>query len=331
MLYVTTRNNCDTFPAPKALGEARAADGGWYQPFQTPELPEGLTGNEALAQVLGQLFPCRLSRWDVDFAVGRYPVRLVNLRQKILVAELWHNPQWSFSWMADQLQQLLTGQPEPAGPWMKIAARIGLLTGIFGELAAHGFREPMDIALVSGDFSGPISAWYGRKWGLPIGNILCCCNENNGLWDLICHGQLRTDNPPIATSVPEADVPVPEQLERLISQAGGPEEVDFFLECCRRGRTYTPEEGVFSEICRGMAASVVSSQRLESIIKGAYDTHQYVLSPASALAYGGLMDYRAKTGNIRPTLVLTEDTPARRRDFVSQALGISPEELNGIL
>lgn len=333
MLYVTTRNNCDTHTAPKALHQDRGEDGGLYLPFQSLDLTQiSVGGNAAIAQVLGLLFQKSLDKWDVDFAVGRYPVGLQPLRPKTMVAELWHNPKWSFDWTVRQLAALLTGQSqENPSDFLQIAVRIAILTGIFGDLKAQGMTEPLDIALVSGDFSAPISAWYARAWGLPIGDILCCCNENNSLWDLLAHGQLRPDTAPIPTSLPEGDVVVPRDLERLIYEAGGVIEVEDYLECCRRGRMYCPEEEAWEALRQGLVPCVVSSQRLDRTIRGAYDTHKYLLSPASALAYGGLQDHRAKSGAIRPTLVVTESSPRCHAQAVAQALGIGVETLKKLL
>lgn len=331
MLYVTTRNPLDTFPAQKAAKENRAGDGGFYVPFQNLTLPDGAsTINCAIAETMNLLFQTKLSGWDVDFSVGRYPVRLVHLRQRTVMAESWHNPHWTYDRMVQNLTALVAGEEVP-GDWIKIAVRIGVLAGIFGELKKSGIEEPVDIALVAGDFTGPISAWYARAWGLPIGNIICCCNENNSLWDLLFHGQLRTDAAAVKTMLPEADVVVPPDLERLIAACGGPEEVDYFLECCRRGGMYCPEADVLSKLQEGMFASVVSSQRIPRIIRGAYDTHHYLLSPASALAYGGLLDYRGKTGNLRPALVLTDDSPVLSAPFVAEAAGITEEKLKQII
>lgn len=330
MLYVTTRNHCDTFTAHKAFREARAADGGFYVPFQNTALSPGEGSiNASIAEVLNLMFQTQLTAWDVDFSVGRYPVRLEYLRQRTIVAESWHNPDWAFERMVKNLSALIGA--ESAGDWLKIVVRIGVLTGIFGELKRSGIEEPVDIALVSGDFTGPISAWYARNWGLPIGNIICCCNENNSLWDLLCQGQLHTNASAVATCLPQADVVVPSNLERLIAACGGPEETEYFLECCRRGRLYCPEEAVLSQLRKGMYASVVSTARLDRTIRGAYDTHNYVLSPASALAYAGLLDYRAKSGNLRPALVLTEESPILSASFVADAIGVAEEELRKMI
>lgn len=331
MLYITTRSEREVYSAQQVLKEAWGPDGGHYLPYRHPSLSREDFRNLAkkpfagrIAWVLNHLFSCRLSMWDVEFAVGRSPVRLVPLGSRLFLAETWHNPGWDYATMAHGLARML-GADEPKG-WLSVALRTAVLLGIIAEFAARGMESP-DISLVSGDFSGPISAFYARQWGAHIGDILCCCNENNELWNLLSHGQLRTDSVSVRTVLPEADVTLPQELERLIYEAGGCHEVEHYLDACRRGAVYQPEEGVLAGLRRGMAVSVVSTQRILQTIPGAYATHRYVLDPAGALAYAGLMDYRAKTGRTGCGLILSDSDPRRSANTVAEAMGISAEEL----
>lgn len=332
MLYVTTRNNRDAFTAQRALRENRCPDGGMYLPFRTPRFsPEEIdalaqkTFGQCVAEILNMLFKTKLTSWDVDFCAGRYPVRLETLRHRIILAESWHNPEWNYEHMVKNLAAHLSKEGVPSN-WSKIAVRIAVLFGIFGELRRSGI-ESADISVVSGDFSAPMSAWYARQWGLPIGNIVCCCNENNNLWDLICHGQMRTDVLSIPTMIPEADITLPDDLERLIYECGGISEVERYLDVCRRGATYCPADAILIRLRKGMFVSVVSSQRMETTIPSVYRTHSYLMSPYTALAYAGLLDYRAKTGETRHAIVLADKSPICDAETVAKTLGISAEEL----
>lgn len=337
MLYVTTRNNRDAFTAQRALRENRAPDSGFYLPMRTPRFsPEAIASLESksfgqnVADVLNLLFNTTLTSWDIDFCIGRYPVRFTALQHRILMAETWHNPQWTYDRVVNNLVSHLCDEMTSPGNWATIAVRIAVLFGIYGELKRLGI-ETADISLVSGDFSGPISAWYARQWGLPVGNIICCCNENNSLWDLICHGQLRTDALSIPTAIPEADIVIPENLERLIYEAGGTLEVQRYLESCHLGRTYCPNDGVLSKLRSGMYVSVVSSSRLESTIPGVYRTNQYLMSPASALAYAGLLDYRAKTGETRHAIVLSDQSPRCHTESIADFMNMNHEQLQQLI
>lgn len=332
MLYVTTRNKRDAYTAQRVLRENRAPDGGLYLPLYPPVFAREQIASlkdkpfgQNVADILNLLFNSKLTGWDVDFCIGRYPVRMVSLHHRVQIAETWHNPQWSYQQIVENLMTHLCDTAVP-GNWGKIAVRIAVLFGIVGELQRSGIENP-DIAVLSGDFSAPASVWYAREWGLPIGNIICCCNENNALWDLICHGQLRTDTLSIPTQIPEADVVVPENLERLVYACGGSREAERYLEACRQGKVYCPADSVLSKMRKGMYVSVVSSSRLEAVIPGVYRTNRYLLSPAGALIYAGLLDYRAKTSQTGHAIVLSEKSPRQDLKAMAQLLDISPETL----
>ena len=313
MLYVTTRNDREACTAQRAMTENRGPEGGLYLPFHQPqfskeELDELLTlpPNGCMAQILNLLFRQQITGWDIDLSVGRKPVRLESLGQKLFAAELWHNPQWNYGAFVAGLSQCLGA--EPSADWVRIAVGIGVVFALCGQLHQQGIPQA-DMAVVAGDFSMVSSIWYARQWGAPVGSIVCACNENNGLWDLICHGQLRTDSRSIDTGLPCADVALPVDLERLVYGCGGVGEVERYLDCCRRGKTYLPPETVQRRMGQGLSVSVVSSQRLEDTISGVEKTCGCRLSRETALGYAGVLDYRAKTGRTGPAVILSQTRP----------------------
>ena len=120
-------------------------------------------------------------------------------------------------------------------------------------------------------------------------------------------------------------------LERLIHGCGGTEEVERFLGCCRRGSMYVPADPVLQKIREGMFVSVISSHRLESILPAVFTTHGYLMSPYTALAYGGLLDYRAKSGHMHHGIVLSERSPVHDAKTVCGCMNISEEQLAKLL
>lgn len=344
MQYVTTRSNQKTYSPLHALNDFRAEDGGFYIPAVMPAFtPEEIDGfamknpNQAIAEILNLLFDCNLNRWDVDFAVGRYPVRMTTMNHRIAVAESWHNAQWDFSATVHGLTARIResrNRDTVPGEWSWIAVRIAVLFGVFGELMRDGIASrihPVDFAVPSGDFTAVMAAWYARSWGLPIGNILICCNENNNLWDLVYHGQMRTSNTIQSTTTPECDYVIPPSLERLVHACGGEADVDRFLQNCRESRGFFPEEQALVTLQTGLHAVVVSQKRLASTIPNAYSTHDYVFGPYSALTYAGLMDYRARTGESSYGLILSERGALCDDGFVARAMNVTVSKLHKIL
>ena len=342
MLYATTRSNADPVTAHRALTDLCASDGGLYIPYHLPELTrqeiaalKDMTFGQAAADILNRFFGTKLDGWDVDFAIGRYPIRCVPMSHRIVIAETWHNLSWDFSRMVSSLVNLVAGEeiPEP-GNWAATAVRIAAICGIFAELNRTGmlkFGEKADIALVSGDFSAPMAAFYARKMGLPIAGIVVCCNENSSPWDLIYKVQLRTGAIAVPTVTPDCDQSLPRGLERFIHACGGVEEVAGYLEICRRGEVYFPGEDVYPAMRRDTHASVVGSKRILSAIPNLYNTNSYLPGLYTALAYSGLLDYRARTGESRLAIVLSEQSPVCHAQVVAAAMGMEPEELEKLL
>lgn len=338
MLYLSTRNSQETYTAARVLTEGRAPDGGLFVPYYTAPLPmeelnqlADMKFNEAVARMLNIQFQTRLTEHDVRLCVGKSPVRLAQLSNRILVGECWHNLRGSFSRLVENLARHIC--PDAAltpGCWAEVGIGACVLFGIFGELMGRGLvsaERKADVSLVSGDFSMAMSCWYARAWGLPIENIVCCCNENNAVWNLFAHGAMRTDGISIPTDTPDADVSVPQSLERLIHGCGGVKETEQYVLKCRQGATYYPEEAFLQKLHCGLYVSVVSSRRMMDTIPNVYATHGYLLSPYSALAYAGMMDFRAKSGGGRLGLILADRSPLAEGETVARALDLTEEEL----
>lgn len=337
MLYVTTRNHQDAFPVHPVLTQNRGPDGGLFVPLNFPKLSEPecrkylqMSFSQCVAEMLNLFFSTKLSEWDVDFSIGRYPVRLEQLPHRIFMAETWHNLDFQYHRLEQNLVELLHAETNLPGNWVSIAIRMSILAGILGNQKVLGTGS-IDIAVVSGDFTLPISVWYLRKMGFPIGNIICCSNENHQFWDLICNGQMHTDSVCIPTILPEADIAVPVNLERLISDCGSILETEKYLNCCRRGSVYSVSDTLLQKLRSGLFVSVVSSNRMETTIPNVYKTHNYVLSPASALAYSGLQDYRAKTSVIRNAAVICDNSPVCEAETIARLMDIPVIQLKKII
>ncbi len=339
MLYATTRNQNDVYTVHKAIHTDCAPDGGLYVPFKLPvwdrEQLKALAGNtfgQNVAQVLNDFFSCGLSAWDVEFAIGRSPVRLSHVNHRVVVAELFHNPEGKFQRMVQTLSDKLRKEDigEPASNWVQIAVAIAALFGIYGEYLQADMDlldTPVDIAVTTGSFRMPVAAWYARQMGLPVGNIVCGCNANGAVWDLLHKGEMPTGNTAVATIAPEADIALPRDLERLICATLGVKETARYLQCCATGSLYeiVPEE--LEQLRSGIFAAVISDQRIRSLILSVYRNSRYIFGPYSILAYGSLMDYRAKTGESRTAILVCERSPLCDSQLVADAMDISVPEL----
>lgn len=344
MQYVTTRNNDTFYTWLDALNDTIAPDGGFFVPAEMPVFTEAeITAfamknpNQAIADILNLFFDRSLTRWDIDFTAGRYPVRLSSIVRRITIAEMWHNCDWEFSRTVRDLSAQVRGSRDvslPVGGWFEIALRIGVLFGVFGELMRDGIAaldKKVDMAIPSGDLRSVMAAWYARSFGLPIGDLIICCNENNNLWNLIRQGEMRTGIQVKDTCTPECDKIYPDDLERLIFACGGREEAARFAQACGEGRAYFPEAVTLENLQKGIYVSVVGQARVESTIPTIYKNHGYVFGPYSALCYAGLTDYRSRTGSGSYALIPSERGALRDDKFVAREMNMAVSTLHKLL
>ena len=327
MVYVTTRNKYDTYTVFRAIQSDRGTDGGMYLPFRLPKLDKedllalkDMSFCERLTKVLNMFFSARLTVWDVELCTGKNPAKLVSMSHRILVAEAWHNLEQDFAQMERRLSARICGcedaDKKPAS-WVSIAIRIAILFAIYGDLLATEATRPdtlFDIATASGDFSTPMAAWYARAMGLPVGNIICS-HEDASVWNLIHQGEVRTDGG------------MPENLERLICATLGVDENLRYCEICNNGRLYVTQPGQLEVLRKGMYGAVISNDRVTALIPSVYRMAGYIMGTQTALAYSGLQDYRAKSGENRLVLLLSEESPLKDAKIVTAGLEISEKEL----
>ena len=340
MLYVTTRDKRDVFTAYKTLINNQGPCGGFYIPFQPItfsrqeiEALKDKSFGQCVADILNLFFSSRLDAWDVDFCIGRHPVKLVPMSHKIVVGEVWHNPQWEFSRVVRNLRGRILGTSDsddcPTN-WTWIAVRIAVLFGLFGKLFRNGLTDPhllTDVSVNGDDFTAIMAAWYARNMGLPIGNIIFSCDEESKLWDFLNHGELEPLE--VAGSVVESShrSRVTTDVERLVYETLGEKEALRFAEFSAAGASYSVSAEQIKSVRTGLFCAVVSKKRAVSVIKNVFRTNAYLLSSDSAFAYGALQDFRATSSEISSALILTERGPITEVNTVAEAIGISAEEL----
>lgn len=340
MLYQTTRTPNDTYTPARTLTDDRAPDGGFFVPMMLPKLDDRqlrqLAQNsfsQNVSDIVNLCFGTALDSWSVEFAIGRYPVKTVAIGSRETVAEVWHNPLWRFERLVRGIEKAIRQSDDvrdiPAD-WLMTASRLAVLFGIFGDLAAQGRigeGETVDVAYPCGDFSGPMAAWYAKQMGLPIGTIICCCNDNNGVWNLLHKGQIRTDAHAIATSTPRCDTIAPAGLERLIYTTIGADHANSFAHVCATGGTFYLEPEQQKKLRDCFYVAVTGNKRLESAVKSLYNSCGYPTDVYTALCFSGILDYRCVTGESRQVLIVSEESPDYSLPFLAKCLKTTPTEL----
>lgn len=330
MLYISTRCKEDTYTVHRALTCEQAPDGGRFVPFHMPaysaeELAqlEDKSFSQTVADVLNMFFSSRLNGWDLDISIGRNIFRIVPMNHKIVLVELWHNLEGKFSYVENALFQTLTVGKEESffTDWVRISVRIAILFGLYGEMLRNNILEPghsFDISVPNDAFVMPMAAWYSRAMGLPLNMIICCCSEDNNIWEFIHRGVLST---------PLVPKELASGLERLLQGTLGCDEANKFCLAYHERKPYSVSEEALAVLNRGLFCSVAGKDRAQNTINSVFRSNSYIITPGAALCYSGLQDYRARTGESSLTVILAERTPMDYSKTICDATGISADKL----
>ena len=306
MLYVTTRDDLTAYTSEQAVRERRAPDGGFYIPYRIPKLSGGERGalrsagpEKCISSVVSRFL-------RIPEGLLAPEIRLDILGNRIGLCRIYPKSSGSFRGHISELSDRLYPGERADHLWLSIGVRIGAIAASLMEYQRvdTGCEDrAVDIAMVSGDLFGPMSAYLAREMGFPVGKIICVCNENSAFWELLHHGQLRTDLIAARTSVPEADVAIPDGLECLIALCCGWEEAGRYLEAMRTGSLYVPGDEYLGRLKSVFRAAVVTGS---GVLRGARAAHGAEVSAGTALALAGLLDYRAGSRVSGPALVIAE-------------------------
>ena len=308
MLYLSTRNTTDCYTAYRALNEAQAPDGGCFVPFRLQKFSKDdlavfreQTPCEVIARVLNLFFGVNISGWDVESVIGRNPVKPEGVNQRLLFAEFWRNPDGSLKYLINNLYRRIATKG-CATTWAYIATEVALLFGFYAANAVpiHG----LDAAVETDDLADITAVEYARQMGLPINTIICTSSESSVVWDLFTKGDLNT----VAASE------MPKHLECFLFARLGKDAVLRYKDACDNKRIYRLSEEERNSLSENVFCSVISADRVDSIISGMYRANGYAIDPHTAVAYGGLQDYRANTGMNRDTLILAKHRPALEKE-----------------
>ena len=152
------------------------------------------------------------------------------------------------------------------------------------------------MAVVAGDLSEITAVIFAKAMGFPVNRIVCACDDDSALWDLVNKGECGRANTPSFT-------------ELFLYKLVGGEMAEEYVAARENKKTYYFDEEKLQTIQECIYPAVVSADRAASIISGMYSSNHYMMDNSAALAYGSLQDYRSIVGINNPTLILSHKRP----------------------
>lgn len=181
----------------------------------------------------------------------------------------------------------------------------------------------INVVVPTGNFGNILAAFYAKKMGLPIGKLICASNENNVLYDFIKTGVYDRKRELHLTSSPSMDILISSNLERLLYEISGHDEVliqNLMHKLSTEGKYEIPD--IMKQQLEDFYGDYSTEAEVFDSIKQLYETNEYLIDTHTAVAYSVYRKYRNQTGDTTPTIIASTASPFKFGQAVSKAIDI---------
>jgi threonine synthase len=189
--------------------------------------------------------------------------------------------------------------------------------------------DKVNVVVPTGNFGNILAAYYAKKMGLPINKLICASNENNVLYDFLRNGIYDKNRPFILTSSPSMDILISSNLERLLYDICGEKEdiiMDLMKNLKEDGKYEITEE--MKEGLRDFYGGFSTEIETSESIKKVYQSSGYVMDTHTAVAYSVYEKYKAETGDVTETILVSTASPFKFPKAVATAIAIDTNNLD---
>lgn len=179
--------------------------------------------------------------------------------------------------------------------------------------------EKVNVVVPTGNFGNILAAYYAKEMGLPINKLICASNENNVLTDFLNTGIYDKRRELILTSSPSMDILISSNLERLLFQLSGDDQlISSSMEKLYKDGYYNMEDLHLSDYYGGYS----SEAEISSTINNMFKDNAYLMDPHTAVAYNVYKKYKLETEDNTKTIIASTASPFKFGSKVASAIGI---------
>ncbi|MBQ6175042.1 MAG: threonine synthase [Clostridia bacterium] len=184
----------------------------------------------------------------------------------------------------------------------------------YADLAASGAiacGELVNFVVPTGNFGDILAAWYAKNMGLPVHRLICASNRNNVLTDFFDTGIYSTHRVFFRTTSPSMDILVSSNLERLLYEIADRdgELVSVWMRQLKESGSYSIGDQRREELSKTFAAGCADDKQTAAEIAALYARTGCVVDTHTAVAARVLADYRYRTHDQTPAVVVSTASP----------------------
>ena len=217
--------------------------------------------------------------------------------------------------------------------WGRLVPQIVYYISAYCDLLADGklkMGDTFNVVVPTGNFGNILAAYYAKEMGLPVARLICASNRNRVLTDFLATGTYDRNRPFYPTTSPSMDILISSNLERLLCHLAGRDDAvirTLMQELASKG-VYTVPEGVKEKLTGLFDAGWCDDAGTAAAIADTYEKYGYLCDTHTAVGMKVYGDYRARTGDITPTVIASTANPYKFSASVLAALGRDAAELD---
>ena len=209
----------------------------------------------------------------------------------------------------------------------RLAPQIAYYLSACADLLEEGavkWEQGLNVCVPTGNFGNILAAWYARRMGAPIRRLICASNMNDVLTDFIQTGVYDRRRAFHKTISPSMDILISSNLERFLLELakGDPAQVRAWMEQLKTEGRYEIDESQKELLNAVFSGGFAGDDRTGEAIGQYWREDRYLLDPHTAVAAAVAEDYRRKTGDTAPMLIVSTASPYKFAADVAKAVGV---------
>ena len=200
--------------------------------------------------------------------------------------------------------------------WIRVVAQSSYYVWLSKQIEGS-----FDVVIPSGNFGNAYSAWFAKKNGIPIGNIICSTNNNDVLTRFIKKGKLEPLKT-VGTLAPSMDIQLPSSLERLIHDLLEDSSLTkaFYEELSTNGSVSLPR-AITKKLHNTFQSDSFNDEEIKSSMKKISDLYSYTADPHTATSIA--LAKNLKSNN--PIVALGTASPIKFQGVVNEVFNLNEE------
>ncbi len=181
--------------------------------------------------------------------------------------------------------------------------------------------ELVNVVVPTGNFGNILAAFYAKKMGLPLGNLICASNENKVLFDFFETGTYDKNREFVLTTSPSMDILISSNLERLVYRIAGddPARTAELMAALNGEGKYEITQDMKSGL-GDFYGNYATEAEAGAEIGRLYRECGYVIDTHTAVASAVYRKYRQETGDGRKTVIASTASPYKFTRSVMNAI-----------